>query len=238
PERALVYVHRWAEDENEWVRRLASEGTRPRLPWAMNLPKFQADPEPVLAVLEKLKADESETVRRSVANNLNDISKDHPERMLAVCESWYGQSAPTNRIVKHACRSLLKAGHPRALRLFGFASPDKVSVANLQVTPYALAIGDELSFSFDLEVAGEEPVQVRLEYAIDFVKARGQTSRKVFMIFEKSLPPGRSLFEKKHSLIERTTRKHYPGLHRLTILANGEPQAQAEFDLQSAAAEA
>lgn len=238
PERVLVYLHRWAEDENEWVRRLASEGSRPRLPWAMNLPRFQADPEPVLALLEKLKDDESETVRRSVANNLNDISKDHPERMLEVCEQWYGHSPRTDWIVKHACRSLLKAGHPRALRLFGFSPADRLTVENLEILPLAPAIGSDLQFSFLLVVGGEQPALVRLEYAVDFVKARGRTSRKVFLLSEKSYPPGRFSFQRKHSLVQRTTRTHYPGRHRITLLANGEPKAQAEFDLLPAAPEA
>ncbi|MDH4209126.1 MAG: DNA alkylation repair protein, partial [Anaerolineae bacterium] len=146
PQRAMQYLHTWAEDENEHVRRLASEGCRPRLPWGMALPRFKQDPSPILPVLEKLKDDPSEYVRKSVANNLNDISKDHPELVLDICERWYGHTANTDWIVKHACRGLLKAGHRRAMHLFGFADIDNVAVHNLTLDRRALSIGEELHF--------------------------------------------------------------------------------------------
>jgi 3-methyladenine DNA glycosylase AlkC len=99
----MRYLYTRAEVQNHDVRRLASEGCRPRLPWAMALPQFRKDPSPALPILEKLKNDESDYVRKSVANNLNEISKDHPQLVLDICERWYGQTANTDWLVKHAC---------------------------------------------------------------------------------------------------------------------------------------
>ena len=130
PELTMFYMNKWAESNNQNVRRFASEGCRPRLPWAMILPKFIVNPKPVLEVLEKLKDDPSEFVRKSVANNLNDISKDNPDLMMDVCVKWYGYSDNTNWIVKHACRTLLKKGNIRAMRLFGFGDPGKLEIKN------------------------------------------------------------------------------------------------------------
>jgi 3-methyladenine DNA glycosylase AlkC len=229
PLRAMEWMYRWAEDPDPAVRRLASEGCRPRLPWGMALPKFKADPTPVLDVLEKLKNDPDETVRRSVANNLNDISKDHPELALEVCERWFGQTPETDGIVRHALRGLLKAGHPRALRLFGIQDSPLLVVDQLWVTPERLKIGEELRFSYRLQVKGDEPVRVRLEYAVDYVKANGKTSPKVFQHSEKIYPPGVHNLQKKHAFTDFTTRKHYPGEHRLAVIVNGVEKAGVLF---------
>ena len=128
PEKVMAYVSEWAEDKNEKVRRFASEGCRSRLPWAMALPKFKKDPSLIIPILEKLKNDDSEFVRRSVANNLNDISKDHPDLVLDISKKWYGKSEKTDRLIKHACRSMLKAGNKRALLLFGLSLTPKSSI--------------------------------------------------------------------------------------------------------------
>lgn len=232
PERGMAYLLKWAQDENEHVRRLASEGCRPRLPWAMALPKFKQDPALILPVLEKLKDDESEMVRRSVANNLNDISKDHPELVLDLAERWYGHSERTDALVRHALRGLLKAGNRRALRLFGIGTAEMLQVTDLTVTPDRLKIGEDLMFRYRLYVQGDETCRVRLEYALDFVKARGEHSRKIFQHSEKDYAPGEHVLEKKHSMVDRTTRKHYPGVHRLAVIVNGEEQALTEFVLE------
>ncbi len=231
PERVMAYMKQWAEDANPLVRRLASEGCRPRLPWAMALPAFKKDPRPILPILEKLKDDEAETVRRSVANNLNDISKDHPELMLEICERWYGRSERTDWIVKHACRSLLKAKHKSALRLFGFGEARQVRVNNLKLAKKRIAIGEELYFLFDLKVSGEKECKVRAEYTIDFLKAHGGTSTKVFQLTEKSYAPGVYAMSRRYSTADKTTRKHYPGKHRLAIVVNGKEQAEVWFEL-------
>lgn len=231
PERAMPFVLKWAESSNHHVRRLASEGCRPRLPWARALPKFKADPSPVLPVLEKLKDDESEYVRKSVANNLNDISKDHPELMIEICERWVGHSPRTDWIVKHACRGLLKSRHERALTLFGFGDNGQVEVANFKLGKKRLQIGEDLNFAFELQVSGSGERKLRLEYTIDFVKANGKTSKKVFQISEKSYSAGVYPVRKKHATADLTTRKHYPGKHQLAVVVNGKELAALDFDL-------
>jgi 3-methyladenine DNA glycosylase AlkC len=231
PQRALAYMYTWAEAENHHLRRLASEGCRPRLPWGMALPAFKKDPSLILPILEKLKADESDYVRKSVANNLNDISKDHPDLMLDICTRWYGVTNQTDWIVKHACRGLLKAGNERALRLFGFAGPMGLSIANLTLDKAALAIGETLGFTFELSVEAAAPQQVRLEYKVYFVKASGKFSPKVFQIWEGLFDPGSHLISRKHSFEDRTTRRHHPGPHQIAIVVNGVEMVTASFDL-------
>ena len=142
---------------------------------AMALSEFQRAPDPILPILEKLKDDESEFMRKSVANNLNDISKDHPDRVLELCESWYGKSKRTDWVVKHACRTMLKAGNRRAMLLFGFGDPKRVDVKRLKLSHKVLAIGDQLEFSFALKLDTKKTCKVRLEYVVTFAKASGKS---------------------------------------------------------------
>ena len=232
PQRTMGQLYEWAEDENEHVRRLASEGCRPRLPWGMVLTVFRKDPTPILPVLEKLKDDESEYVRRSVANNLNDISKDHPDLVLDICERWHGQNEHRDGIVKHACRGLLKKGNRRAMLLFGFGDPTHIDVENLTLDRETLSIGDDLRYTFELVVKTKEPTKVRLELRVDYVKARGKTSRKVFQIREHTFDRGRHVITRKLWLADQSTRKHYPGEHRIWIVVNGVEKATASFQLK------
>ena len=231
PERAIVYMQTWAGDESPRVRRLASEGCRPRLPWAMALSTFKKDPSLILPILEKLKDDPSEDVRRSVANNLNDISKDNPQLMLDICEKWYGQNKNTDAIIKHACRTMLKAGNKRALLLFGFCDPTHIKVENFRIDKEVVKIGEDIRFSFDLIIDEKERSDVRLEYVVYFMKANGKLSRKVFQITENEYVPGKHLFKRKHSFVDMSTRKHYPGEHRVSIIINGEEKATASIEL-------
>lgn len=229
--RAMDFMQRLSHDPDANVRRFASEGCRPRLPWAMALPAFKKDPAPVLAVLQNLRDDDSEFVRRSVANNLNDISKDHPIRVLDICHQWQGQSPGTDWIIKHACRTLLKAGHPRAMSLFGFANPKKIAVEKLKLAHRRISLGATQQFDFILDVATKKACQVRLEYVVDYVKAKGKTSRKVFQICEKSFDPGQHHMTKKQAFADLSTRKHYPGKHRITVVVNGVEKDSAQFVL-------
>lgn len=231
PDKVMALMNEWAEDKDPKVRRFASEGCRPRLPWAMALSKFKKDPSPILPVLEKLKNDESEDVRRSVANNLNDISKDNPEVALGICESWHGQSKNTDKIVKHACRTMLKAGDKRALLIFGYSDPSTMSVDNFKLEKTQIKIGENVRFSFDLTL--KEKSKVRLEYAIFYVKAKGQLSKKVFKITENDYIPGTIAVSRKHSLADMSTRKHFPGTHHIAIIVNGEEMGKVSFELES-----
>ena len=231
PERAMAYLREWAEDANADVRRLASEGCRPRLPWGMRLTGFIRDPSLILPVLENLKDDESEYVRKSVANNLNDISKDHPEWMLDVCERWYRHSENTDWIVRHACRGLLKAGNRRALLLFGFADPTHIRVENLTLDKEVLSIGEDLHYTFELKVDTEEPCKVRLELGVYYARSKGKVSRKVFAIREDRFDPGSHLISRKRSFADQSTRKHHAGEHPISIIVNGVEMAKASFQL-------
>jgi len=231
PDKGMEFMHACAMDAHKNVRRFASEGCRPRLPWAMALPKFKKDPRLIFPILEKLKDDESEFVRRSVANNLNDISKDNPELALDICESWCGTSKNTDDIVKRALRTQLKEGNTRALKLFGFGDPHRIQVGNLQLTDNNPKIGKEIYFSFDLHVNEDKKSKIRLEYAVTYQKARGKFSTKIFQIIEKEYTPGSYSFKRKQTFMDMTTRKHYPGEHQITIIVNGEEKAKVSFEL-------
>ena len=117
-ERTLERLKAWTKDPDVHVRRLCSEGTRPRLPWAIRIPAFIKDPGPVLPILEALKDDSQLYVRRSVANHLGDIAKDHPDLVFGICERWLeGASADRRWIIRHALRHPAKKGIQAALRL-------------------------------------------------------------------------------------------------------------------------
>lgn len=229
--RMMQQMSDWADSDDEHIRRLASEGTRLRLPWAVSVPGLKENPEPVIAILEKLKCDPSEYVRRSVANNLNDISKDHPDTVLQIASAWHGMSDETDRLVKHACRSLLKKGHPEAMLLFGFSPPD-----NMQVVKFVCAdqvrVGDRLAFSFLLKCKAGGMGKVRLEYALDFLLANGKRSRKVFKISESESKNLQRKISKQHSFKPITTRRYYPGKQGLAIIVNGCELASCEFHLE------
>jgi 3-methyladenine DNA glycosylase AlkC len=232
PHRAMEYFYRWAKDENQHIRRLASEGCRPRLPWGMGLRKFQKDPAPIIPILEKLKDDPEEYVRRSVANNLNDISKDHPLLVLDLFEKWKGQSKDVDRIIKHACRTILKDGNKRALMLFGFANPDQLQVSNLSTDRPSLRIGEHLSFSFTLVNYSGKTQTIRIEYRIHYVKSSGKTSPKIFQISEGKFSEGEHSISKKQAFTDFTTRTHFPGEHRIEIVVNGDAKAEMSFRLE------
>jgi 3-methyladenine DNA glycosylase AlkC len=228
-ERTLRVMRGWAEHHNEHVRRLASEGCRPRLPWGVALQRFKVDPTPILPILERLRADPSDYVRRSVANNLNDICKDHPDLIIELATRWIGESAATDALVKHACRTLLKRGDQRVLRLFGQHDDVPVTV-ELTLTSKTIAIGHRLAF--DCVVRADADTSARIEYVIDFVTKTGGVSRKVFKIGDRQLSAGAPLrLQRQHRFTDFTTRKHYVGMHRIGIVVNGVQRAQRKFDV-------
>lgn len=229
-ERMMRQMSIWAKSENEHIRRLASEGCRPQLPWGQALPSFKKDPSTVLAVLELLKADPSLYVRKSVANNLNDISKTHPELVAKIAKDWYGKNEYTDWIVKHGCRTLLKKGNKEVLDIFGFGDAQHVHVKGFALSATSVSIGNDLSFSFI--ISADETTKVRLEYGIDYVKANGKRSRKMFQISELSLKANQEkTYTKTHSFAELSSRKHYPGIHSLTLIVNGTERGTLDFRL-------
>ncbi len=232
PERTLAVLHEWTQDENPHVRRLVSEGTRPRLPWGMRLHQFIADPTPTLALLEKLKDDPAEYVRRSVANHLNDITKDNPLLALATLARWQEDATPERKwIIRHALRSLVKAGDPAALQLLGYGAA-QASVLQLAVSPSVLHFGNTLEISFTLQSEIDERQELVVDYVIHFVKANGRTAPKVFKLRHVSLYGRQSLpIRKQHAFKPITTRRYYPGAHRVEIQVNGQTLAGANFEL-------
>jgi len=230
PELSMKYMLEWTNHLNHHVRRFASEGCRPRLPWAIALPGFKKNPSPILPVLETLKDDESEYVRRSVANNLNDISKDHPEIVLSIGKKWIGKSKNTDWVLKHALRTLLKRGNPDAMKLFGFNDAKNFKIEKFSLSENKIEVGNALSFSFRLENTGSKILKLRIEYNIYYVKAKGKISKKIFQITEEDFKPGESvLFKKKQSFKDMTTRKHNPGKHKLGIVINGREVITKDF---------
>lgn len=222
----------WSKHQHPNVRRLASEGCRPMLPWAEALPKFKADPSPILPILENLKNDNSKFVQKSVANNLNDISKNQPEIVLSLAKQWIGKSKNTDWIVKHACRTLLKAGNKQAIKLFGYSLPENVKIDNFTIKNTTVELGKNLYFSFNLQNLSHKPEKIRVEYALYFLRANGTYSKKVFKINENIYKQSdKILIEKKHSFKPRTTRKYYIGTQKISIIINGEELQTKEFDL-------
>ena len=233
PKETLERLAEWAHDPNVHVRRLVSEGTRPRLPWASRLRGFQKDPLPVLELLEVLKDDREEYVRRSVANNLNDISKDHPELVVEVTRRWWlDASEDRRRLVRHALRTLVKAGNAEALALLGYSAVTAIEVRAVTCMPDVIEIGGKVRIEVDLANPSDEDARVMVNLRIYFVKASGSVSPKVFKGGELTVKAGGvATVCKSVSLAQHTTRKHYPGPHRVEVMLNGVTHPGDDFEV-------
>ncbi len=230
--KSLAIIEAWSLDENEHVRRLASEGSRPRLPWAMALPALKADPRPLKPILENLKNDPSEYVRRSVANNLNDISKDHPDYAIEIFKDWIGTDLQRDKLVKHGARTLLKKGDVRALTLFGLGPNPEVKVGKVKIITPIVKIGESLAFQFNLVNESNQPALLRVEYAIYYKRNNGDQSKKVFKISEKKYPANsETTIQRKQSFKLISTRRYYKGKQGLSIIVNGVEQEKYPFEL-------
>ncbi|WP_420627833.1 DNA alkylation repair protein [Candidatus Leptofilum sp.] len=231
-EKMLAILNEWVTDENPHVRRLVSEGTRSRLPWAGRLTQFIEDPSPTLALLEKLKDDPSEYVRRSVSNHLNDIAKDHPQLVIETCGRWWQDGSAERRwIVQRALRTLVKAGDPDALAVLGYGPP-QVALHNFAVAPDPLKLGEKLNLNFTLQNEAKSEQKLMIDFVIHFVKANGQTRGKVFKLKTAVLAPTETItIEKSHPIRPITTRKYYPGTHRVEIQVNGQIIGERSFEL-------
>lgn len=231
-ERSLALMQQWAQDDNEHVRRLASEGSRPRLPWSFRLERIQADPALAAGILDSLKADPSLYVRKSVANHLNDITKDHPEQVLTLIESWSLENPHTAWIARHALRSLIKQGNNRALAIIGAGEKPQVQVRDFKVEPAVIRLGERINLSFSLASLAGTSQKLVVDYAIDYVKASGGTSAKVFKLKAFNLPAeARKTLSRAQYIRELTTRRHYPGTHAVHLLINGERLASSAFEI-------
>jgi 3-methyladenine DNA glycosylase AlkC len=231
----LKRLARWADDPNAHVRRLVSEGSRPRLPWATRLPSFIKDPRPVLPLLARLRDDPSSYVRRSVANHLNDIGKDHPALLTATAREWLLDAPDARqRLVRHALRFAIKRGDPEALAALGLGHAVKLDVLDARLTPARASIGGAITLSFALHNAERKAQQVLVDFRIHYVKANGGAQAKVFKLKTLTLAPGETQpISKRISLAQMTTRVHYPGRHQVDLLLNGQPHPLGAFTLKA-----
>lgn len=222
----------WSKHPNFHVRRLASEGSRPRLPWAMALPNFKKNPGTVISILENLKDDPEEYVRKSVANHWNDISKDNPDLVLESLRKWSSsESKGTKWIIKHALRGLIKKGDSEALRILGFKKAD-IALVKFNVKTPEVALGNALDFEIEITNKGKEAAQVVVDYAVHFMKANGQQAPKVFKLKNLELNGGASqVITKTHGIKPISTRKYYGGEHKVTVQVNGEVLGEVDFEL-------
>jgi len=222
PEETIARMEAWSRDKDPNVRRLASEGCRPRLPWAIGVPWLKKHPERLLPILENLRADPSDVVRRSVANNLNDIAKDHPDLVLDIAQRWKNGNPLTNQIIRHGCRTLLKRGNHKSLALQGIDTRRTLDLISMKLSAKEVKRGDELSFAIALRNTERKPVRFRLDYTIDYITASGKTSRRIFFLKEGEAVSGEVVeIRWKKRFTDYTTRKQFPGRHLLRVILNG-----------------
>jgi 3-methyladenine DNA glycosylase AlkC len=232
--RALPHLKAWARDASEHVRRLASEGTRPRLPWGKRVGWLSSHPKEVAALLEVLKDDSSEYVRRSVANHMNDIAKTDAPAVLRTLTRWTKQATPERQwIVKHASRTLIKQGHDEALALLGFSAQPKINVERFSVSPTRIKEGDRVTLTLALRSREQRPLSLVVDYVVHFMKHSGDLTPKVFKWKNVTLAAKEQVtLTKAHSFRAVTTRKHHAGQHVVSVQVNGKTLAKAELELR------
>lgn len=232
PTDSFKQLHIWSQSANEHLRRLASECCRPLLPWGEQLKALRKDPTPILPLLNHLCDDPSEYVRRSVANNLNDISKDHPALALSIAKEWCERSKISKKTAKHGMRTLLKKGDQKALALFGLQANASLSQQDLILNGQSLEIGESLNFSFAIINKSKEDILCRIEYRVYYVRKAKAYGSKIFKISQKPIPPGKLVINRKQHFKNLSTRKHYPGEHFIEIILNGKTFEKKSFYLQ------
>ncbi len=229
---ALAIVLSWTTHPDPHVRRLASEGTRVYLPWAVRVRALHGRPEATVPILDALYRDESDYVRRSVANHLNDLARQNPDLVVEVAARWL--DAPdenTAWVVRHGLRTLVKKAHPGALGLLGFA-PVAVSVSDPVLDATVVTLPGNLGFRFILTNDGPTTERMAVDYVVHFMKSNGRPAEKVFKLTAVTLAPGESVtIAKRHALRQMTTRVHYAGTHTLELQINGERHTRTDFEV-------
>jgi len=232
-QKMLSQMYLWCEHSHYMVRRLASEGCRPRLPWAIALKTYKLDATLLLPILHSLFDDPTEIVRRSVANNLNDIAKDNPNVVIEFAKQYLGKGTQSDRNIKHACRTLLKQACPETLALFGYDSTD-IDLVEFKVLTEKVVMGSHADFAFAIKNNSENTKKIRLEYGLYFIKKNGQLSKKVFKISERLLAANElHQVQRKQSFKPISTRIYYPGIHQVSIILNGKEFIAKYFELIS-----
>lgn len=233
PQKMIEIFLGWATDRNEHVRRLAAEGSRPRGVWVAHIPEYKKNPRGVLKILELLKADRSLYVRKAVANNLNDISKDRPNLVIKTAKRWLKSDNPhTHWIVKHGCRTLIKKGNQEILKAFGFGASDRIRLVSLKLHRKQLKVGETLDLEFVIESDSKTNHKLLIDYLITYARSSGKTTSKVFKFTKRTIKPGEKLrFATEHKFADLSTRKHHSGRHSITLFINGVQSRPATFEL-------
>ncbi|MFI6759709.1 hypothetical protein ACIBF5_11305 [Micromonospora sp. NPDC050417] len=232
-DRTLATAVGWSGHPDEHVRRLASEGTRPRLPWAKQVPALKQRHDATLPILDALYRDDVEYVRRSVANHLNDVSRLAPDLAVATAARWSARPEPTTpRLVRHAMRTLVKAADPGALALLGFPPAADVTVSGPYLAETSVGLGGELAFELVVANKGTQDANLVIDYVVHHRKANGTLAPKVFKLTTRVLAPGQQLtLSRRHSFRPISTRRYYPGEHAIEVQVNGVRSGTASFDL-------
>lgn len=230
-DKAFSYITQWANDEHPHIRRFASEGCRPRLPWSFALPALKEDPTPLFPILKTLIQDSQLYVKKSVANNLNDISKDHPEQALDFSQRHHYHNEHSRWIVKHGLRTLLKKSHHDALAMFGHTHTT-VNNPTLTIKSTEISMGDKLNFTFNGTISSTLPDKLRLEYQIDYLKKNGSYTHKRYKIGEYTPTTTDININTSHNFKLLSTRTYYPGAHHMHIYINGQCVASNPFYLK------
>lgn len=233
--RALATMRVWAEDDDPHVRRLASEGCRPRLPWSFHLDELAQNPELAAPILDALRSDDSLYVRKSVANHLNDVTKLHPTWVMDRLEQWPLDNAHCAWIARHALRTLIKRGDKRALAIVGAGTRAEITLGRFALAPDTLRLGDTLTLHVDITSTGPTAQRLEIDYRLHYVRAGASTSTKVFKLRACTIAPGeRLVITRKQVIRDFSTRKHYAGRHAVDLMINGDTIAHAHFDLTTA----
>jgi 3-methyladenine DNA glycosylase AlkC len=237
PKKMMKQMLVWSKHEHWGVRRLSSEGCRPRLPWAMALPNLKENPDPIIPILENLKNDVSRFVRLSVANNLNDIAKDNPEIVIDLVKKWQGKCCRNsfeniNWVIKHGSRTLLKQGNAEVMEIFGFGAVKNITIKDFKISTPKVKTGESLEFGFKLINNSAKKAKIRLEYGLYYQKANETLSKKVCKISEKEYDENSiTQITRKHSFRVVTTRVLHRGLHQVSIIINGKEFEKHDFEL-------
>lgn len=233
--KVLSYLEKWVKDKNHHVRRLVSEGTRPNLPWGMKVENLTKTPNTYIHLLDQLYDDESEYVRRSVANHMNDLSRHHPELFYKLMQKWSkkNKSKIVQRCIRHACRSELKKGNTKALKLLGYKKNINISIKDNKLSPKKIKEGANINLEFKLKNLSSKKEPILIDYIISYLKSNGTYTKKVFRLKDTTIGPNSSIDIKKVIKFKKvTTRVHYSGTHYIEIQVNGHILSKSVFELK------
>jgi 3-methyladenine DNA glycosylase AlkC len=231
-DKMLDEMKNWAKSDNVHIRRLASEGCRISIPWGKKLEYIKNNPMKVIPILELLNSDSEEYVRKSVANNINEISKISPHIVIDLVKSWHGKSKETNWILKDGCRTLIKKGNNEIMNLLGLNTHPKAKINMLSIESKSLKKGEDLIFSFNLTNDSGEQSKIIISYEIIYPQLNGKARSKIYKLSERTCSEGTINIKRKQKLTDTSGLKISPGIHYIYILLNGTKMANDEFNVK------